>query len=179
MEIWSRIRAVFADDRLDANLIGFYGGVVVIFIVSLVLRRLLLRSGHRLARWTGVQWLGAVSEEACRHVRGLLFWLTLLAMAVTGVAGVVYHMAGRDLRDDAALWYSRLTVEELFQLGINLGLLCVVGVVTWFAGWAIRRIRPKLEAHGQACVGCTANQLIQFLLLLPRKWRQHVIDTTT
>jgi small-conductance mechanosensitive channel len=157
MDTWNRIRSFFADDRLDANLIGFYGGIVVLFIASLVLRRLLLR-GNSLTRWTHLKWVHAVGDEAVRHMRGLVFWLTLLAMFALAAGGVVYHMAGRDLRQDAAVWYADLTVEQLFQLGIHLALLAVVLVVTWFVSWVVRHIRPKLEAHGHTYVGCASNR---------------------
>jgi moderate conductance mechanosensitive channel len=157
MDAWNRIRTFFADERLDANLIGFYGGMVVLFIVSLVVRRLLLRGG-RLGRWTGLKWVHAVGDEAIRHMRGLLFWLTLLAMSALGIAGIVYHMAGRDLRVDAAVWYADMTVEELLHLGLKLALLAVVLVVTWFVSWVVRHIRPKLEAHGHTLVGCATNR---------------------
>jgi len=156
MDTWNRIRLFFADERLDANLVGFYGGIVVLFIVSLVLRRLVLR-GNVMARWTHLKWVHAVGDEAIRHMRGLLFWLTLLGMVALAVAGVVYHLAGRDLRSDAAVWYADLTVEQLFQVGVHLALLVVVVVVTWFVSWMVRHIRPKLEAHGHTWVGCARN----------------------
>lgn len=159
METWDRIRTFFANDRLDANLVGFCGSIVVLFALSLVLRRLLLRNGTRLARWSGLKWVDAVGDEAIRHSSRLLLWLSVLTAIGLGIAGVVYHLAGRDLREDVARWYADLTVEQIVQLGIHLGLLCVVLTATAFVSWVVRRILlPKLETHGHAYIGCARNR---------------------
>ncbi|MBY0522298.1 MAG: mechanosensitive ion channel family protein [Gemmataceae bacterium] len=170
MDIWSHVRTFFADDRLDANLIGFYGVIVVTFIVSMVMRRLMTRGGARLVGWTGVHWLEAAGDEAMRHMRSLLFWLTVCFMSATVVFGIVYHLVGRDLRHDLGDWYHHFTVEQLVRYGLTLATLLAVMVTTRFAIWTVRRVRPALQHQADACIGKVGNRdaLCSWFALLER-----------
>ena len=51
----SRLGKKLADARLDANLITFYGIVVGLVLVSLLVRKLLNRGGNRLKCWRVVR----------------------------------------------------------------------------------------------------------------------------
>src|SRR5207302_5940303 len=97
----------------------FYGLIVVLVVASLILRRCLARGGSRLARWTGVQWLGAVGEEASRRARTLLLWLTVVLAAVLTVAGCGYHLLGRDIRHEVADVIRLLDVKDFLRIGLG------------------------------------------------------------
>jgi moderate conductance mechanosensitive channel len=158
MNIWPRIRAFFADDRLDANLIAFYGVAVLVLIASLILRRLMKHGGSRLGRWTGLRWLNAVGDEAARQARRLLFWLTLVCLLAIAGGGVAYHYAGRDVRSDFNSWYATLTIDQLVRLGMILGELFALGLATELSVWMMRRLCPHLHHHAHGCVGCAGNK---------------------
>jgi small conductance mechanosensitive channel len=129
----------------------------------------LLRGG-RLTRWTEQHWLHAVGKEALHHARRLLFWLTLATMFVIAGAGIVYHLAGRDLRDDLGLWYENLTVEQLVQIGVHAAALVGVAAATCLLAWLVRRLRPHCHAHANRVVGRAGNQehLARWFKLLER-----------
>ena len=66
MDILPRIRTALADERFSANLVALYGLIIALVIVSLVVRRMLLRGGVGLAELTGQEWLRAVTGKASR-----------------------------------------------------------------------------------------------------------------
>jgi small conductance mechanosensitive channel len=158
MEVLTAVRNHLADGRFDANLITVYGIMVTTVIGSIILRRMLLRVGLRLARWTGIHWLDSVGGEASRHARTALFWLTGLGIALTGVAGVAYHMAGRDVRRDVKDWYQHLTLEELLQLGLTAGALGALLLASSLAVRLVRRFRPSVEAGVTRWAGRVGNR---------------------
>jgi small conductance mechanosensitive channel len=158
MEILDRIRSQFADSRFDANLIAVYGIMVVTVIVSLVLRRKLANSGSRLARWTGQHWLHAVGDEATRHARTLLFWLTLVAVLTTAGGGFAYHVAGRDARIDLKTALDRVHTEDWWTLGVGAAELIGLALVVRLAAGTIRRLGPPLEARMLRLLGGGENE---------------------
>jgi small conductance mechanosensitive channel len=161
------ITAWVTDDRLVINLIAIHAILGAIFLVSVVLRRVIMHGGSQLVRWTGLHWLDGVSKEAVRHVRSLLFWSTVALMVLAVISGSIYHVAGRDVREDVRTWYSQLTARDIVALAVALGELALVGVGMFFGLRLIRRGTPYLEhfalqhlphrAHPDAApVGATA-----------------------
>jgi small conductance mechanosensitive channel len=153
MEILSRVRNLLADDRFDANLVGIYGLIVLVVIIALILRRLLTSGSNRLARWTGGHWLHAVGAEATRHARRLLFWLTVAAVFGAAATGLVYHLAGRDIRTDLAAFWAKMTLQDLVAWGLDAGALAALLFACRFGVWLIRRHRPTLQSQVTAWVG--------------------------
>lgn len=170
MDILSFITGVLADDRFAANLIAFYSMVVATVIGSLVLRRVLVRSGGALMQSTHMDWLNAVGEEAGRRLRSLLFWVTFLAVFGIAAAGVAYHLGGRDVRQDLGRWYERLTAEEVVRFAGSLGLLAALLVGTRFLVWAIRRGLPLAESSLMSLIEPGGNRQTwqRWFLLLER-----------
>src|SRR5262245_9910351 len=121
MDLLVRLGEFFANDRLVANLIGLHVALAGILVVSFITRKILLRGGDSLARWTGLHWLDHVGQEANRRVRAFMFWTTVVTLTVTLAAGIVYHLAGRDLRTDVQAWYTHLTGAQLLALGWTIG----------------------------------------------------------
>jgi small conductance mechanosensitive channel len=158
------------DDRLGANLIAVHGMVTVTVLVSLLVRRVVIGSGSRLLGWTGLRWLEAAGDEAARRARTMLFWLTTSLVLVTALAGVSYHLAGRDIRLDLGIWYDRLTVADLFAAALGAGKLFALALVSWFAVRSVRRWWPMLEGQMTARVGNAVNAetVHQWFLLLER-----------
>jgi small conductance mechanosensitive channel len=158
MDIFSRLSTALADARLGANLIAVHGLVTVTIIVSLVLRRLVRRGGSRVTRWTGLPWLQDVGDEAARRARALLFWLTSGVLLTSALAGVGYHMAGRDIRSDVENWYARLTPARLLRSGLRTGVAVAVLLAAWLAVRAVRRLMPVAHAQVRALLGKAANE---------------------
>ena len=75
MIIFAGIAETLSDARFDANLIAFYGVVVVLVLVALLIRRLLARD--KPVSWTGLHWLDTLGDEATAHARKLLWWGSL------------------------------------------------------------------------------------------------------
>ena len=150
MEVFSRIREsladYLADGRLGANLIAAHGLITLLVLASLILRRLLVRGGSRLACWTGLDCIEQAGEAVARRARVLLFWLTLVALVLTVVASVGYHVAGQDIREDLAGWYHQLTPTQLFRAGLRAGGALTILALTWIALRIVRRIWPRIEA---------------------------------
>jgi small conductance mechanosensitive channel len=158
MEVLSRLRNLFADGRFDANLIAVYGIIVVTVIASLVLRRLLVNGHSRLAEWTSHHWLHAVGQEASRHARTVLFWTTVAALVLTTAGGLVYHLAGRDVRSDATAATGAIETKDWIALALVLGELVGLVVVARAGVWLVRRLGPSLEARLPEWLGRPANQ---------------------
>ena len=128
MDILARLHDSLTDDRLLANLIGVHALLAGILVVSFIVRKVLLHGGDQLGRWTGMHWMDAVGKEANRRVRSILFWVTLCLLTATIATGIVYHLAGRDLRRDAVEWYAHLTAQQLLALGVTAGKLVGLAV---------------------------------------------------
>src|SRR5437016_13782262 len=114
------------DSRLLANLVAVHVLVLFLLGVCVALRWLVTRGGNRLAGWTGSQRLKQFSAEATRHGHTMLFWLTVTAMALVGIGGIVYHTVGRDARADWKQWYGQLTAQHLLQFSFAVGGLAVL-----------------------------------------------------
>jgi small-conductance mechanosensitive channel len=142
-----RIGNWLSDDRLLTNLIGLHIVLGAILFVSVVLRKIVTRGGSQMARWTGLHWLDGISKEAVRHVRALLFRATVGLMALAVIGGVTYHLAGRNIRLDVHAWYTQLTAREIFDFGVILGELVLLGVGLYFALRLVRRVNGPLEKY--------------------------------
>ncbi|TMQ32510.1 MAG: hypothetical protein E6K70_18160, partial [Planctomycetota bacterium] len=147
MNFLSHFSDSLSDGRLGANLIAIHGLITLAVLVALILRRLIAQGSTRMARWTGVRWLEAASEEAARRVRSLLFWLTLATIGLSIVAGVCYHLAGRDIRHDLIKWYEQFTILELVQLSAGAGEIAAIVVGTWLLLRLVRRLVPYFESE--------------------------------
>jgi small conductance mechanosensitive channel len=145
MDLFAPIEKLFADERLLFNLVAINFLILATFFVSVVLRRLITHGSHNLVNLTGWQWLHGVSQEAIRRARALLFWATLGLMGLTILAGTAYHLCGRDVRNDLAFLYARLTWHDLVPLGQALALLLLLWAGLWLAVWQVRRSLPGLK----------------------------------
>ena len=145
MNLQAWVNHVLSDDRLIANLVAIHLIIGVLLIVGVVLRKLLTHGGDQFARWTGLHWLDGFSKEATRKIRNGLFWVILLAMTGTLVAGIGYHISGRDMRQDIREWYTHLTGAEVLHMGIALAELVILGVAVHFAFRLIRRFKNPLQ----------------------------------
>lgn len=157
MDFSSRIQTLFADGRFDANLIVVYGLMVITVILYLVVRRLLAR-GSNLARWTRLQRLDAVSEQAILRTHKFAFWLAASTLGFTAVVGLAYHLVGGDVRQYFGDWYSHLTGTDVLEAALAGVVLVVLGVAAGSAGWVVRRYRPKLETWITGCIGHAGNE---------------------
>src|SRR5438132_804300 len=146
MDILKNIGDWLTDDRLITNLLGVHVLLAAILVISVIIRRIITRGGVQLIRWTGLHFLDGFSKEAIRHARTLLFWITLGLMVLTAISGIIYHLAGRDLRADALDWYNGLTAREVFEIGLALGELAVLGVGVYVGLRLINRLKKSLEA---------------------------------
>lgn len=147
MDLHSLIGQFLDDDRFLFNLMAIHGLVAVTLVVSIVIKHLLVRGSDQLAHFTGLDWLEGVSKEAMRRARSVLFWLTLGAILLIAGGGILYHVAGRDIRQDVSDWYKHLTQADLLQLVLALALITAVVIATWFAVRWIRRLRHMLQAR--------------------------------
>ncbi len=133
------------DERLLANLIGIHIVLAVLLILSFVLRRTLKSASEQLARWTGLQWLDAISKEAGKSMRAVLFWSTVTLMIVSIASMALYHLSGRDLRADVKESYADLTRAHLLAFGAIVGKLVLLAIGTAIAFRLVRRLRVFLE----------------------------------
>jgi small-conductance mechanosensitive channel len=157
MEILSRIRGVLTDDRFDANLICVYGTIVVVIIASLIVRRKLPQGETRLFHWPGLHWLNILSGHASRHARRGLLWGTYGFVIFATIAGIAYHLAGRDVRRDVGDWYANLTLSELFGLLFGGAALVLLFLGSRIAVRLIKRFRPAWETHAIRWIGRQGN----------------------
>jgi small conductance mechanosensitive channel len=144
MDVLPALRDRLTDPALVPNLIATLALAVAAQVPSLVLRRLLRGCGGQLTGWIGSRRLQAVGEEATRRVEGVLFRLTLAAVCLVAIGGVVYHLIGRDVRADAAAVLAELTAEELLHIGVRLGGLAFLLVALWATIRWVRRTRTRL-----------------------------------
>ncbi len=146
------------ESRLFANLIAVHLVLLVLFGLSLVLRWLVTHSGKRLAGWTNGERLKQFSAEATRHGHTLLFWLTVTAMTLSVVGGVVYHVMGGDARGDLNEWYSQLTSKHFIRMAEMVGGLIILAIVASVLVRIVRRVLPALENFTMARLGHPKNE---------------------
>jgi small-conductance mechanosensitive channel len=168
MDILPRIRSALADERFSANLVALYGLIIALVVASLILRRILLRGGVRLAELTGHEWLHKLTGKASRHAGRALFWLTLTGVFIATSLGFAYHSLGRDVRQDLSGWYEKLTAEEIFHLGVTAACVVALMAATWLALRIGRRLIPRCEAQLTRWLGraTTEESMSQFFRLL-------------
>jgi small conductance mechanosensitive channel len=170
MDNFSKLGTLLTDGRLGFNLIAVYGVITLTVLVSIFVRRLVVRGGSRLARWSGLRWLEAAGEEAIRRVRALLFWLTLGICLFATVAGVAYHLAGRDIRLDLNDWYRELTPAELLQLTLGAGALVGILSAAWLALRTARSVWPLLEKRVSSLLGHAGDGTVLSRWLVLLEW---------
>jgi moderate conductance mechanosensitive channel len=134
------------DERLLANLIGIHVVLAVLLVLSVVLRRTLKSASEQLARWTGLQWLDAISKEAGKGMRAVLFWSTVTLMVASIASMAAYHLSGRDLRADVKESYADLTSAHLLAFGAIVGKLVLLAIGAAIAFRLVRRLRVFLES---------------------------------
>jgi small conductance mechanosensitive channel len=76
---------------------------------------------------------------------------------VLALAGVAYHWAGRDVRQDISDWYHELTTGEIVQVVEALALVVGLGLGSWLAVRLIRRARPSAQARTIRLIGTAEN----------------------
>lgn len=159
-----------SDERLVANLLAAHAVVLGFLVVSVFMRRLLARGTTQLAHWTHGHWLDPFSKQVTTHARTLLFWLTLGAIAISTVAGVIYHLMGRDIRDDLSTWWHCWTLEDLFHAGLRMGGILATGLITRFVIGCITRIRPVIQRQLLTVLGshCRQETVQRWFQLLER-----------
>jgi small-conductance mechanosensitive channel len=170
MHIFPFLQDRLNDPALLPNLIAAVALALLVQLPAWLMRRLLRHCGGRLSGWTGSRLLGDAGQEAARRAQGVLFWLTLAAVLSVLSAGVVYHLAGRDVRVDAGAWLDRFTPEDWLRVGPRLGGLALLLAGLWLtARWA-RRTRTRLEGNAPSWLARTGNEdeLRRSLVLLER-----------
>jgi small conductance mechanosensitive channel len=158
VEWFKQVPSLFNDSRFTANVIAVHGLLVAAILLCLILRRMLARGGDRLIERTGWKWIEPIVEEAMRHGRRLVLWLTVAAAVVLIVAGVLYHRAGHDIREDLVKWRNRFSHEDWTQAGYHLGMVCGVLFAAWVGSRWLRRYRPTLEQRLIDRLGCAGNE---------------------
>jgi small conductance mechanosensitive channel len=146
-----------ADGRVSANLLTFYGLIVLVILAGLIVRALLARGRSRLTALKGLRWVQNIGQEAVPRLRFLVTLLSLAISLVLTLGGIAYHWAGGDVRQDISDWYQELTTGEIIQLGEALGLLFVLGFGSWLAVRLIRRARPIAQARTIRWIGTAEN----------------------
>jgi small conductance mechanosensitive channel len=152
-----RVREFVTDSRFIANLTVTYGIIVVMVLLSLVVRRLLGHGGERLAHWTGLRWLDHFGREAAQRSRRLLARLTWLGVVLLTGGGLVYHLAGRDVRLDVRAWYADITTERWLHLGLRTAALAGLAVAAWLGVHIVRWLCALAEPRVVARLGKTVN----------------------
>jgi small-conductance mechanosensitive channel len=151
------VRDLLTESRFIANVTVIYGGIVMLVLLSLVVRRLIGRSGESLGRWTEMHWLDGFGREAAQRARRLLAWITWAAVVVLGVGGIVYHAFGRDVRQDSRSWYTGVTADRWLEMGLRAA--GVAGLVV--AGWLVIRIVRRLCALAEAKVVASIGKAVR------------------
>ncbi|HEX5272105.1 MAG TPA: mechanosensitive ion channel domain-containing protein [Gemmataceae bacterium] len=149
------VRGLLTESRLIANVTATYGTVAVLLILSLVVRRLIGHGGEHLAHWTGMHWLDGFGREAARRTRRVVAWLTWTAVLVLAVGGVVYHVLGRDVRQDFRGWYADITAERWLDIGLRAAGVAGLAVGGWLAVRVLQRLSALAEASVAARIGKT------------------------
>jgi small conductance mechanosensitive channel len=151
------VRDLLTEPRFVANVTVIYGGIVVMVLLSLVVRRLIGHGGEHLARWTGLHWLYRFGHVAAHRTRRLIAWLTWVAVVVLGAGGVVYHAVGRDVRQDCRAWYADITADRWLDLGLRAAGVVGLAVGGWLAVRIMQRLCGVAEARLIARIGKTVS----------------------
>ena len=151
MIIFAGFAEMLADGRFHANLIGFYGVIVVLLLLALLVRRLLSRDTP--AHWTGLAWLDSIGEEATLHACKLLWWASVGIVVLLSLIGLGYHFAGRDVRHDLNIMADRLAPDTLLHFSLQLAECAGLFVAAMMATWLLRRIRPLLQGYVKHLLG--------------------------
>jgi small conductance mechanosensitive channel len=146
-----------ADGRVSANLLTFYGLIVVAILAGLVIRALLAHGRSRLTGLKGLRWLETIGQEAVSRLRLLVTWLTLGISLGLILGGIVYHWAGRDIRQDIDEWIRQLTTGDIFHAIEIIGIVAGLVLGSWLVVRVIRRIRPAMQARAIRWVGNAEN----------------------
>jgi moderate conductance mechanosensitive channel len=147
-----------ADGRLLVNLITVHALVLLLLGLSVALRWLVTHSTNRLGRLTNSERLKQFSAEATRHGHTMLFWLTVTAMALTVIGGIVYQLLGRDALDDLNYWFNQLTPAHFLRVGTAVGGLAVLVIFTVGLLRVLRRLLPVLENYAFGKLGHPQNE---------------------
>jgi moderate conductance mechanosensitive channel len=150
------VRDMLTESRFIANVTVTYGTIVVLVLLSLIVRRLLGHGGEHLGVWTGLHWLDGFGREAALRSRRLVARLTWVVVVVLAVGGIVYHAAGRDVRQDFRTWYADITAERWLDLGLRAAVVAGLVVAGWLAVRVVRRLcnlaEPKIAARFGATI---------------------------
>jgi small conductance mechanosensitive channel len=146
-----------ADGRVSANLLTFYGLIVLAVLAGLIIRSLLAHGRNRLTGLKGFRWLETIGQEAVRRLRLLVTWLTLSISVLLVLGGIVYHWAGRDIRRDIDEWVQRLTASDIFAVAEGLSIVVALVLASWLAVRVIRRVRPMLQTRAVRAMGRSDN----------------------
>jgi small conductance mechanosensitive channel len=146
-----------ADGRVSANLLTFYGLIVVIILAGIVIRALLAQGRSRLTALKGFSWVESIGQEAVRRLRLFVSWLTLCVSLVLVLGGIAYHWAGRDIRRDIDDWLKRLAADDISTIVEIVGIAIALVLGSWLAIRIIRRIRPGLQAKATRWIGSEEN----------------------
>src|SRR5260370_24801407 len=87
-----------ADGRVSANLLTFYGLIVVAILAGLVIRSLLAHGRNRLTGLKGFRLLETIGQEARRRLPFLVTWLPLPVSLLLVLGGLSFHCARRPIR---------------------------------------------------------------------------------
>jgi small-conductance mechanosensitive channel len=160
MEFLSGLGESLADHRASANLIATHGIITVLVLATVLLRHVVAQGSERMTRWTRLRWLETAGEQAGRRIRALILWLGVTAVLLTVAAAVLYHRAGRDVRHDLTDWYARLTLTEIFNIGLRSAAGIAVLVLSWIAVRMVRRSIPQFQDYLKTLLGRHGNELV-------------------
>jgi moderate conductance mechanosensitive channel len=149
---------VHSDGRLLANLIAIHIVVLAFLGVSIGLRWLVTRATARLARNSGNDRLKKFSEELSRYSYNVLFWVTIIAIALTTLGGITFHFVGHDVRHELRAWYHSLTADDLIHFGGALAGLAMVAIVTFGIIRMVRQLLPLLQSYALGRFGHPRNE---------------------
>jgi small conductance mechanosensitive channel len=144
MDLLSSLRDRCTEPLL-ANLLAVVGLAALVLAGCWALHRVLHAGCGQIHAWTGSHHLGAWGNKAAHRAGCLLFRLALAGVALVAVAGLAYHLAGRNARADVGACCDWLGPDDLLQAGLRLGGMVLVLSAAWVAVKAARRLRPHLE----------------------------------
>jgi small conductance mechanosensitive channel len=157
-KVWATsILQHLADGRVSANLLTFYGLIVVVILAGLIIRALLAQGRSRLTGLKGFRWIETIGQEAVRRLRLLMTWLTFGVSLILVLGGITYHWAGRDIRQDIDKWVQRLEADEVFAVAEMAGIIVALILGSWLVVRIIRRARQPFQAKAIRWIGSAEN----------------------
>jgi small conductance mechanosensitive channel len=132
-------------ETLLANLLAALALVTAVLVACWAVRRLVHACGGHVGTLTGSHRAGAVGQEAARHAARMVLWLTVGLILLVGLAGVVYHAAGRDIRHDVRLWLSGMATADLVRAAVCGGEIVLLVAGSWALVRLARRVLPRVE----------------------------------